>query len=727
MTVAIIMLLLSVSISASAQRHGADTLSGKTEVIKESVVTATTLLRRHGDRITYDVSKDPDANKLDMAEMMEKIPELRMSSRDGRLEFQGQKVGTILVDDDHNGIINSGRQYPMRFIKASYMKEIELVLPGSIEYNNDQPMIRITLSRKLPYGFAGQLSAEADIRNSYSPAVDMVVNAPYIGLGIGYDYDYSGPPARSTVTQREYTDPESALLSSESTRKTGSSSQNHNIRFNVFRSFFNESVKFNSTIRTSYSAGKGFSEASSEFYGKDGSLTRSSYTKTTDANRSPFRFNAAMSLRGGFGPVMNPRTGMRKHVWEAKYAFINGDEESSALRESDTYPLRRHNSSDWKREHRLDMNIQMRDIMPKPFSGGLIVRAGFYGRHYGQEAHYYNDDSGVMTEDWDLFNGLDYRQNVVFGEVDALGSFLDRKYGYIVTLKGEYVGNKGTFLAGTVSSPLSYRQFNLIPKVSFSRAFKRGFVDVGYSMVVHRPDVAKLNPYVDDSDPDNNRTGNPGLKGDKTHTVSMGVNYQPVVKWVRDIGGSVSYSHDGNSLQRLTSVSSEGVSTTSYANVGGINSVGLNSHINFSAAKRLSIGVTGGVSRSWGKLPSGGNNSWWSPRVTMHAGGEIKGFDVHAGLLLMPTLASAQSRKMVLNPRLEVSVSRFFPKPKLGVSLSATDILHGSKAARSVIGDVGFVQTTLAERLGRNFSLRIYWQFGRFRNTDSVNVDAYDM
>ena len=110
MTVAIIMLLLSVSISASAQRHGADTLSGKTEVIKESVVTATTLLRRHGDRITYDVSKDPDANKLDMAEMMEKIPELRMSSRDGRLEFQGQKVGTILVDDNHGGIKNGGRQ-----------------------------------------------------------------------------------------------------------------------------------------------------------------------------------------------------------------------------------------------------------------------------------------------------------------------------------------------------------------------------------------------------------------------------------------------------------------------------------------------------------------------------------------------------------------------------------------------------------------------------------------
>ena len=44
-------LLLLMSFSALAQRHKADTLNGRTEVIKASVVTATSLLRRHGDRI----------------------------------------------------------------------------------------------------------------------------------------------------------------------------------------------------------------------------------------------------------------------------------------------------------------------------------------------------------------------------------------------------------------------------------------------------------------------------------------------------------------------------------------------------------------------------------------------------------------------------------------------------------------------------------------------------
>lgn len=31
------------------------------------------------------------------------------------------------------------------------------------------------------------------------------------------------------------------------------------------------------------------------------------------------------------------------------------------------------------------------------------------------------------------------------------------------------------------------------------------------------------------------------------------------------------------------------------------------------------------------------------------------------------------------------------------------------------------------ERLGRSYTFRVYWRFGKFRQTQSVDVKAYDM
>lgn len=41
-----------------------------------------------------------------------------------------------------------------------------------------------------------------------------------------------------------------------------------------------------------------------------------------------------------------------------------------------------------------------------------------------------------------------------------------------------------------------------------------------YSTRVMRPDVTKLNPYRDESDPDHIRQGNPALRGEYAHRLA---------------------------------------------------------------------------------------------------------------------------------------------------------------------------------------------------------------
>lgn len=93
----------------------------------------------------------------------------------------------------------------------------------------------------------------------------------------------------------------------------------------------------------------------------------------------------------------------------------------------------------------------------------------------------------------------------------------------------------------------------------------------------------------------------------------------------------------------------------------------------------------------------------------------------------MPSLASVQTSRLIMEPRGEIFLSRYFKRPHIGVSISASDVLHKGGLKRSVIQYDNFVQYNYIERLGRSYTFRVYWRFGKFRQTESVDVKAYDM
>ena len=93
----------------------------------------------------------------------------------------------------------------------------------------------------------------------------------------------------------------------------------------------------------------------------------------------------------------------------------------------------------------------------------------------------------------------------------------------------------------------------------------------------------------------------------------------------------------------------------------------------------------------------------------------------------MPSLASVQTSRLIMEPRGEIFLSRYFKRPHIGVSISASDVLHKGGLKRSVIQYDNFVQHNYIERLGRSYTFRVYWRFGKFRQTESVDVKAYDM
>ena len=193
--------------------------------LDSAVATGNRSLRQQADRIVYDVSADPDAFRINMSEMVRKIPGLTISPETGTLLWQEKPITRILIDGQQNGMVNERRQYPMRFIQAAYMNEVALILPGSPEYGNDGPILAISLRESLPYGLAAELSAPADVQKTYGIGADMVANMPLTGVGVNYRFDWSAPPSLTSRTERSLYHESDRLLST-SVASTGRTSLN---------------------------------------------------------------------------------------------------------------------------------------------------------------------------------------------------------------------------------------------------------------------------------------------------------------------------------------------------------------------------------------------------------------------------------------------------------------------------------------------------------------------
>ena len=486
------------------------------EELEGASVQATLLFSREADRFVYDVKADPDAKRMEMMDFMSKIPELERNSADGKLQFREEQIAEILIDDKENGMINAGRQYPMNFIRASYMSKIELVLPGSPEYNNERPILLITLDEPLPLGFAGRIDADGDTRGTYSPGIDLVGNTPWTGVGVNYSFGYSAPPALANSTCRESYGESAYRLDNSST--SWNRSMNHNLGMNLFRSFFDDKVDLNITLSTSRSDGESFTDAHSSMTDESGNVVRTTANSSASKTWSPMRFNAGMSLSqqwGGSNGKLNRYT--------LKYTYrdsrSNGDQDmlySTAEMQTVSEEDRRVSSTSGAREHNLNLKLSLRDPGPRRL-WGISAEAGYINRYYDSATDYmlYDPVCGGYVSETARFDGLDYRQQVAFARAVFMGSALKRKFGYGATLHAENLNNRGMFL-GNGGSPLDYNEFNVMPGVSAKFSLKGFSIGGSYSTRVRRPNVSQLNPYIDETDPENLRTGNPELKGEFT-------------------------------------------------------------------------------------------------------------------------------------------------------------------------------------------------------------------
>ncbi len=680
------------------------------EEISAASISDKSLVHRYGTRIKYDVWRDPDKSKISMTEMISRIPDLRLSHVDGKLVFNNEKFYKILIDKEENGLINNARQYPMEFIKAHYMKDIVVVLPGDPEYHNDAPILLINLAADLPFGVAANLAMSATTKNRYSPSVDAVMNTPIIGVGVSYSYYYDKAPTLTNEYMREMLSSDSQIACQESSQSSRDESKGHNISTNLFRSFANDLVQFNATLKTSYDDASSLSESISRTLDADGSVLSSDRSTVRGQSNSPFRLNAAFRLRGNFGKQIGAINRQRANRWKVEYSFNdNGNDRT------DDYQSYVLHSSSGRKEHRLNSSLSSY-ILHGPVDLLGAANFNYYDRKYDELSDYSGSSSG-----------FDYRQRVINGNISLNGFFLKKKLGISASIRPEYLDNEGYYVNGTSRSPLDYDSFSLTPQVGLSYGFKYFSSSFSYSRNLKRPNVNQLNPYEDRSNPYYIKTGNPELKGSTTDAYSLRImpRFRPGLLLMPMF--LFSYSKTEGLISGITKAFDDGTAVKTYINSGNSESFGVSFITGLKLCKRFELDPSFTYGRNRTTLPSGMINSFNSFSASLSGRWTPKWFELSTSASLSPTLSSIQSSTLKFEPDVNMSLARYFKKIHLGASVSVTDLLHSGGRMESVIHDLNFIQRNYTERRGRMFSFKVYWRFGRFKNAETVEVSAYDM
>lgn len=689
------------------------------EVLKESKVTARPVLRRTSDRVIYDVSRDPEASRISMMKMMEKIPDLIIGSRRGRLEYAQQPIARILIDDDEHPMINGGRQYPMEFIKADHMKKIELVLPHSPQYNNEEPIVVITLAKELPYGVSGQLSADASTKNEYNPGLDIVTNTPYMGVGVNYMYAYNAAPALSDQSVTQTTDAKADYQQKESYSDSRSYSHNHNISLNLFGDITKD-IRVVATLRTNAIDSWSFARSATRFTDKDGDVLMEETTQNTSHTRSPFRFNGALRLSGKFGPQEGKRN-IRSNRWSVSYSYSDtrkGTTSDSNTSSSDSY---KQISDDINREHRVDANISMKSLLKGPVNLGMSSRANYYNRYISTSEN--NSLYGIGNN-----TGMNYRQNVAAMNVLIMGKALNNNLSFSGTLIAEYVGNRGMFDNAGEYTALDYQEFNFIPGAGLGYRIKDHSLNLSYSQRVKRPNVNQLNPYVEIRDFYNRSEGNPALHGEKKNIVTIGYSFSKMKGWFDSVNMNLSYDHSSNTISRYITTDVDGITTTTYCNMGKADGVIALFRAGFRPAKHMYLVLNATYRWNRYSLPDGLVNKVNTPDAyVLFTWDNPKIISLTANFGIVATSTLVQTAKYKIEPKLELSASHYFEKPHIGIGVICSDLIHPGGMQESTIIGANFVRSSHIERRGMAALFNIYWRFGRFIQNESVKVAAHDM
>ncbi|HVI48274.1 MAG TPA: TonB-dependent receptor [Chitinophaga sp.] len=331
-----------------------------------------------------------------------------------------------------------------------------------------------------------------------------------------------------------------------------------------------------------------------------------------------------------------------------------------------------------------------------------------------------SNDYTAMLFDWDkqdfvksdrLSNKYDYEEDIYAGYINfanAIGNL-----GYQVGVRAEQSYLKG--YSFTRDTTVDNRFFNLFPSIFLKYNLPHNqnqSLVFNYSTRIDRPNFDQLLPYVNNSDPQNIRTGNPELKPALSHKFEVSYSeYYP--KTNNYLSTSAYYAQTNDNIDRISTLDTvTGVTTTKPMNLATQQNMGAN--ISYSINFYKWWKASANLNMEYNKLSSAAiNNENFSVGLNANTQFRLPGrFSIElSGHLRTPRIQPQGTFKAMngidLGMRKELLKNR-----NLVIALNISDLLNTQQFSSHYETPV-FIQDYDRKRTTRFIRLNIRYRFGK--------------
>lgn len=554
------------------------------------VISKKELITQRFDKLIYNVENDENRLIENLDEVFRKLPLITIRG-DENISLNGASV-KILLDGKQSTLFKNVPLVALKNIPAGNIKSIEIIASPSAKFDADDngAIINIITKKRIADGYVGSLKTSVTTTNSQGYNTFLSIKSNKFGFNISNSFNqYNNPVSLNNFVKNVFETASIFKQNGETYNKGNYLFSNASISYEIDSlvslnlEYLNNKINddtndkkiglnvLNGIFNSEYNL-----KSSSKYFNKSNSLNIDLQKKFPNDNDKSFviSYQYLKEIESSDAQVnqisdtndlnfdqLNENLGViNEHIIQTDFSLTgkNGNEFETGFKYQN-----RNNNSDFKFGD-FDKNVNQYLFSPNIFNNRQSI-IGLYGVF------------SFSLKDYEIVSGLRFEQTF---------------------LKAD------DFKSGSYSKNFQ----NIVPTFYLSKSVtENDRLHFSYAKRISRPSIYFLNPFIDKTNPLNLTQGNPNLNPEKINSFEFGLTHNSDLFYTL----ALYYKNDANSIVENRINKKEGVTLTTYDNIGSKTIFGFNSYFNEKISKSVSLTGKVNVNRLNYKLNNFSNNGWW--------------------------------------------------------------------------------------------------------------------
>lgn len=652
------------------------------------------------DKKVYNVEKSLVSESGTLIDVLKNVPSVTVDS-EGNIKLRGSSNIKFLINGKPSAILGMDPSSILDQIPASNVQSIEIITNPSSKYEAEGTtgIINFVLKKEQNDGYNGSINLNAGTEDKYNGSANLGVKVGKFTLIGSYNFRIGHMSGTGNVNRTTFFGDSTYLYNQyvNFSNKMNSHMGNIGIDYDI-------SKKSTLSFSTSYNYRGRNRNEKTDYFNYNATSLLSEYFRNNYEDNTGNNLDANLGYRLKFN---NPK---QELITNLQYSYSDGEIINDIFQFNRNTFVNDLTQND-KTNQKFTFYVFQADYT-HPFGPDTKLETGFKGtiRDISSDflSKYLDQNTQLWIVNTNLSNNLDYKDQVYGAYVNFANKY--KNFGYQVGVRLEQTYTKINQL--TLNQTFENNYLDIFPSVYLSQTFgKVNEVQLNYTRRINRPNMWQLNPFIDYSDPQNLRKGNPYLNPEYVNSFELSyLRYFTTFT----LTGTLYYKNVNDVINRVINVLDSTSTIVTFDNVAKSQSYG------------LEVVLAGNLTKWWNL-----NANFNFSKYKVSGGSKFNDIDNNADVwsvkfmnnFIFPAIAELQvayfyTGKMVtlqggLEPMqsLDIAIKRDFFNKRVSLLLRSSDVMNTMKFAISTSGN-NFVMDMNRKRNSRALFLTLTYRFG---------------